>query len=345
MLLLPLLICAQLVDLGPKPKHFLSVLALFKDENEMSNLREWIEHYRWQGVDHFYLIDNGNTKSYEFMLSPYIDRGEVEVVVDNTTAEISNRGGSQQQLQVLLYNRHYLAKLKAQSAWVLVCDVDEFAYARLPFRTIPDYLRQLQQRSPIREDGKCFAVTAVTMPWKTFGSSGFDRQPRGHVRESFVRRCDIPQDNEGVYQLGKTISRCDSLQWIFPHTTVAVDADFPECEPTHIMADGRRNARYPYQKVQHWDDGRFERKMGSLSVFTRASQESAALALNHYSVQSVEFNDEVKARRGNSNGLLNVYFRVQNKTKFHLQCSNTADRELAQAVNKSSWVEEPLPLF
>jgi hypothetical protein len=169
------------------------------------------------------------------------------------------------------------------------------------------------------------------MPWKTFGSSGFDKQPRGHVRESFVRRCDAPTRKRSQ-KLGKTISRCDSLQWIFPHTTVAVDADFPECEPTHIMADGRRNARYPYQKVQHWDDGRFERKMGSLSVFTRASQESAALALNHYSVQSVEYNAHVTSIVQIRLGERKTLEGVQNKTEFHLRCSDVVDRELAQAL-------------
>jgi hypothetical protein len=87
--------------------------------------------------------------------------------------------------------------------------------------------------------------------------------------------------------------------------------------------------------VQRWDDVRFERKMGSLSAYTRASQESAGLALNHYSVQSVEFNDDVKARRGNSNGVAAVYFRVQNKTEFHLRCNDILDQELAQALARA----------
>ena len=35
-----------------------SCLSIFK--NETMNLKLWIEHYLWQGIEHFYLIDNGS---------------------------------------------------------------------------------------------------------------------------------------------------------------------------------------------------------------------------------------------------------------------------------------------
>ena len=35
----------------------LSILAMFKNESWI--IKEWIEHYLLEGVDHFYLIDNG----------------------------------------------------------------------------------------------------------------------------------------------------------------------------------------------------------------------------------------------------------------------------------------------
>ena len=37
--------------------HYLSVLGIFK--NEAHIFAEWIEHYLTEGVDHFFLVDNG----------------------------------------------------------------------------------------------------------------------------------------------------------------------------------------------------------------------------------------------------------------------------------------------
>ena len=55
--------------------YFLSVLSIFK--NEIMNLKVWIEHYLWQGVDHFYLIDNGSTDNPLHILQEYINKGIV----------------------------------------------------------------------------------------------------------------------------------------------------------------------------------------------------------------------------------------------------------------------------
>ena len=42
--------------------YYLSILAIFK--NEAMNLKEWIEHYILNGVEHFYLINNGSTDNF-----------------------------------------------------------------------------------------------------------------------------------------------------------------------------------------------------------------------------------------------------------------------------------------
>jgi glycosyltransferase involved in cell wall biosynthesis len=53
--------------------YYLSVLSIFK--NETMNLKLWLEHYLWQGVGHFYLIDNGSTDNPLSILQEYIDKG------------------------------------------------------------------------------------------------------------------------------------------------------------------------------------------------------------------------------------------------------------------------------
>lgn len=55
-----------------KPKYYLSVGAIFK--NEAHILEEWIQHYLAEGVDHFYLIDNGSTDNFMEILNRYTDK-------------------------------------------------------------------------------------------------------------------------------------------------------------------------------------------------------------------------------------------------------------------------------
>ena len=40
----------------------ISVLVMFKNESMI--IKEWFEHYLNEGVEHFYLIDNGSTDDY-----------------------------------------------------------------------------------------------------------------------------------------------------------------------------------------------------------------------------------------------------------------------------------------
>jgi glycosyltransferase involved in cell wall biosynthesis len=90
----------------------LCVVAIFKNESDI--LKEWIEHYLQQGVDKFFMIDNGSTDNYYNILEPYIKNNKVELVIDTTKFAQTN-----------LYNKYYLNKCKAYE-WVIVCDLDEF---------------------------------------------------------------------------------------------------------------------------------------------------------------------------------------------------------------------------
>lgn len=47
------------------------VIAIFK--NETIDMKEWIEHYIWQGASHIYLADNESTDLPLTILQPYID--------------------------------------------------------------------------------------------------------------------------------------------------------------------------------------------------------------------------------------------------------------------------------
>ena len=96
--------------------YYLSVLCIFK--NETMNLQKWLDHYIWQGVEHFYLIDNGSEDNPLQILQNYIDKGVVTYYY---------RPEKYQQIQ------HYQfvfdnANIKNNSFWLVMCDLDEFFY-------------------------------------------------------------------------------------------------------------------------------------------------------------------------------------------------------------------------
>ena len=100
-----------------KPKSdYLSVLAQFK--NETMNLRVWIEHYLWQGVDHFYLIDNDSNDRPLDILQDYMDQGIVSYYFM-----------PEPQSQVPNYETIFVReRLRDATEWLIVCDLDEFFF-------------------------------------------------------------------------------------------------------------------------------------------------------------------------------------------------------------------------
>ena len=91
-------------------------MSIFK--NETMNLKIWIEHYIWQGVEHFYLIDNGSTDNPLEILQYYIDIGIVTYYY---------RPEKHQQVQ---HYRYIFDKenLKEKTQWLCICDLDEFFF-------------------------------------------------------------------------------------------------------------------------------------------------------------------------------------------------------------------------
>ena len=124
----------------------LSLLAMFK--NEASIIEEWIEHYIREGVDHFYLIDNGSYDNYESKINKY--KSKITLVKDPTRFE--------KKTQKILYNQHYLEKVKKETEWLIVCDIDEYFYLNDEMRLI-DFLSE-----PPFPD-------AYWVPWRLFGTT------------------------------------------------------------------------------------------------------------------------------------------------------------------------------
>ena len=45
---------------------------MFKNESYI--IEQWIQHYLLEGVNHFYLIDNGSTDDYECKIKKYMNK-------------------------------------------------------------------------------------------------------------------------------------------------------------------------------------------------------------------------------------------------------------------------------
>lgn len=99
-----------------KHQYNFSIMAIFK--NETMVLKTWLDHYLWQGVDHFYLIDNDSDDKPLSILQKYIDAGIVTYYF---------RPEKHQQPQHYRYvfdNEN----LKEKTKWLCICDIDEFFF-------------------------------------------------------------------------------------------------------------------------------------------------------------------------------------------------------------------------
>ena len=114
-------------------KYKLSIISVFK--NEATILESWLQHYIDEGVEHFYLIDNGSTDNFKSRINRFMHK--ITLVSDSTRFPAVNNIGPQQYLQ----NKYFLDKVKKESEWVFICDIDEYLYNKNS-KYISDYLNK-----------------------------------------------------------------------------------------------------------------------------------------------------------------------------------------------------------
>lgn len=98
-----------------KPTFDLAILCQFQKEDEPM-IRSWLQHHIWQGVQHFFLIENvsADGDSLKQILQEFIDNN----VVTHFT-----RSGK----RVDNY-RWVFDKIKQKTNWLAICDVNDFFY-------------------------------------------------------------------------------------------------------------------------------------------------------------------------------------------------------------------------
>jgi len=152
----------------------LAVGSLFKNESHC--LKEWIEHYIFHGVEHFYLINDQSTDDYLSILTPYIEKNIITLFEANFEKYLGRQRD--------MYNFFILPRLKnKEMKWLLLCDLDEFVWSPLNIN-----LNNILDN--------CTNNGQLQIHCALFGSNGHIKQPISLVDGFTKRRTNI----EGYYK-------------------------------------------------------------------------------------------------------------------------------------------------
>jgi len=135
--------------------------------NEADNMVEYIEHYLYHGIEHFYLINDGSIDNFREVLNPYI-QNNIVTLFEGNEPRTANR-------QERVYNSMFLPHIH-KSKWWLIADLDEFVYSPIEIN--------LQRILEKYED-----YSQVSAEWLMFGSDNKEIQPDLLV-SGFLKRCD-----------------------------------------------------------------------------------------------------------------------------------------------------------
>lgn len=141
--------------------------AIFKNESHI--LKEWIDHHKYHGIEHIYMINDHSSDDYLHIIKPYLDDGYVTLF---HAPDCEKYVGIQDDL----YNKFFLDVCKNWT-WFGVIDLDEFLWSPESIDIKPILNRHME-----------YAQILVTMV--LFGSNGFINQPREVVKNFILRKID-----------------------------------------------------------------------------------------------------------------------------------------------------------
>ena len=259
----------------------LSILAMFKNEGMI--IENWFQHYLEEGVEHFYLIDNGSTDNYEEKIKKY--QKYYTLVKDPTRLPSGT--------QTFLYNKYYLHRVKKETKWLIICDIDEYIYGRNGCIKIMDALNKLP-----------FKVEKTWLPWKCFGSNNHKIQPK-NIIYSFNKWSGKCSNNHG---LGKSIFRTIHLE------------EIQTCG--HIVQLNKNNILYN-ANGDLYDE--FNYSFDSIKMLN--------LHLNHYMIMSEEYYQKIKCVRGGGESGNVYKYTMKCFHEFNKNHNKIVDNELINKKN------------
>ena len=142
----------------------LSVGAMFKNESLI--IKEWLDHYIYNGVEHFYLVDDNSDDNYLSIIQPYIDKGLITLFISKDWSYYLGR-------QRAIYNTFILPEIN-NTTWLLMVDLDEYAWS-------PKYINLTDMLD------QCSNYGQIQVNATFFGSNNHITQPKSII-ESFTKR-------------------------------------------------------------------------------------------------------------------------------------------------------------
>jgi hypothetical protein len=182
------------------------VMGIFK--NEAMGIREWVEHYKWQGADGVLLLNNESTDNWKEKLNGL-----------ESFATVLDAPGAHKQAEH--YNKIGLPWLKEHKVDVVaVLDLDEFLFRTdgQPLRTTIQSVFGQSNRPP-----------GFLCLWHLFGSSGHVEQPES-IRKGFIHR-----KKDRMEYNGKSILWVDDIEFIQLHDSNVKDGKKLDTCPSELQ--------------------------------------------------------------------------------------------------------------
>jgi hypothetical protein len=188
-------------------KYELAIGALCK--NESDSILEWITHYLYHGVQHFYLINDASTDNTVEIIQPYIDSGII-TLFDARCKYFLGR-------QRFLYNKYILPRVNSsEMKWLMISDVDEYVWSQ-ESRDLKDVFRQ------------CSHLAQIQYNHTLFGSNGHIQQPTGGLVRNFTRRSQT-RPTESIKNYKYAVNSAFKFESLNIHHATASDEIYMKCE-------------------------------------------------------------------------------------------------------------------
>lgn len=139
--------------------YYFSICAIVK--NEELYLEEWLQYHRTQGVEHFYLTDNGSTDN---TLDIIYNSQDITVRIDESTP-----------VQFKAY-QYMIDNHKKDTEWCAFIDIDEFLVSNNRDNFVEAF--KLYDRKE---------TSVLAIYWLLFGSAGQKKYTPYPVLERFIR--------------------------------------------------------------------------------------------------------------------------------------------------------------
>ena len=162
-----------------REKYYLTILTIVK--NTARYLPEWIEFHRQNGVEHFYIYDNGSQDKLIHILKPYIQEG---IVTYKWWCDISVTVNDVNEMMTQNYFlKDGIEQYGCETRWMALIDADEFLFPTAVTDSLVRILNHFDHRA------------VLSVAWIPFTSSGHINKPEGLVISSYTTRWKKPMLN------------------------------------------------------------------------------------------------------------------------------------------------------